>query len=294
MRQQAILVSAITLLGVAAGAVAGQFWHLPLVPSVAVGIAALGVVIGVGLVRLRRGRGSGEDEAAKLLARAAEHGQRQEEFWRAFTQELRGRLANIRAAAETMETFPQLESVPRRQLQETILEESKALSESLEAASRQIAEARERSWQLERITGRDLALRIASHLEDDLGVLCSTDLIDAPMWVRAESRALVDALGDFIAQLKEEFGVGNVRLRLREEDGFATLDLIWGFNGVDVEALYAWQNVVMTPQEGESAPRLKVVARMHGGESWFNLDRNAANAYLRILVPVTGATASAQ
>jgi DNA polymerase-3 subunit epsilon len=287
VKHQAILVSAITVLGAAAGAAAGQLWHLPLIPLAVLGIAALGVVTGVGWMRLKGGGGSGDDEATTLLARAAKHGQRQEELWRAFTQELRGRLANIRAAAETMETFPHLESVPRRQLQETIVEESKALSESLEAASKQIEEARESSWQLERITGRDLALRIASHLEDELGVRCSTDLIDAPMWVRAESRALVEALGDFITQLKEEFGIGIVRLRLREEDGFATLDLIWGFNGVDVEALYAWQDVVMTPQEGEPAPRLKVVARMHGGESWFNLDRNAANAYLRILVPVT-------
>lgn len=287
MKQQAAIVLAILLLGVAAGAAAERLWQLPLVPLLLVGAAALLVVMGIGLSRIRRAADPTDRDAADLLALAAEHGQSREEVWRVFSQELRGRLANIRAAAETMETFPQLASVPRRQLQETIVEESKALSESLEGVSRQIEETREESWRLERITGRDLALRVASHLEKDLKVRCATDLIDAPMWVKAESKAMVEALGEFIRQLKEEFNVGNVRLRLREEDGFATLDLIWAFNGADVESLYAWQAVVMTAPEGRSSPRLKEVARMHGGETWFNLDRDAANAYLRILVPVT-------
>lgn len=287
MRRTATVLAATVALGIALGAGLALIW--PPVPAllVLIGLAAL-AALGWAARSYPRSAAPGGDEPEQLLERAAEHGRGQERLWREFTWELRSRLANIRAAVETLEAFPMLDEVPRKRLQKTILEESEALSESVDTTTRQFAAARDGDWQLMRVRDRALLSQISAALESELGIRTSSELPEPSVWVRADAGSLVAALTEFISELKRDFGVDAIKLRLREEEGFATLDLIWSHEGVDVESLCSWQEEVLSAPDDGPDPALKAVARRHGGESWFNLDRSTETAYVRILVPVSG------
>ncbi len=220
------------------------------------------------------------------LRRAVELGRERDELLRSFAEEIRSRLGSLRAAFETLESYPAIDGPRGGRLRRVIHEESRALTEVLEKTMPRLSVA---DWQLERLHGLGLVTRIAAHLEGEIGVRCASEVPDETLWVRAEESSLETALSAVTGALREEFGVDDVRLRLRGETEFATLDLIWLPDSIDLHTLMAWQHEVMRRDDEKAGASLRRVARLHVGETWFNLSRQGESAYLRMLIPASGA-----
>ncbi len=220
------------------------------------------------------------------LRRAVEMGRERDELLRGFAEELRSHMGSLRAANETLESYPAIDGPRGDSLRRVIHEESKALTEVLEKTLPRLSVA---GWQLERLRGRDLVNRIATCLEGEIGVRCASEVPDETLWVHAEESSLEAALSAVTGELRNEFGIDDVRLRLRGEKELATLDLIWLPDGVDLHTLIAWQHELMRRDDEGAGASLKRVARLHFGETWFNLSRRDESAYLRMLLPASGA-----
>ncbi len=220
------------------------------------------------------------------MTEAFESSDRRDRLLEEIVQGLRGKLASIRAAVETLDAYPEMVESRQIQLRGVIREETAALNALLEDTLESRSADQESRWQLEEMACPDLLWAIQRHFEDQHGFALECECADTELWLQVETYSLVRALAHAVSRLREELGIEKAGLRLREEKGFAALDLVWSFEGLDVEMLCDWQRQAFETEESDATPGLKEVASRHGGEAWFNLDRESHIAYFRILLPV--------
>ena len=136
---------------------------------------------------------------------------------------VRAPVASIRATAENMVSFPEMEAAERQRFVQIIAEESQALSRRIDEALREYADAIKASMALEDMRAADL-ITVAQRR---IGALlrAEPDEVDENLWLRVDSFALVQSLGYLAWRLREELAVDSVRLRVRARQGFAELDL---------------------------------------------------------------------
>ena len=143
----------------------------------------------------------------------------------ALAGDARAPVANIRATAENMVGFPEMEATQRQRFVQIIAEESQALSRTIDAALSEYADAIKASMALEDMRAADL-ITVA---RPRIGALprAQADEVDDNLWLRVDSFALVQSLSYLAWRLREELAVDAVRLRIRARKGFAELDLVW-------------------------------------------------------------------
>ncbi|MCB1036369.1 MAG: hypothetical protein KDD47_21265 [Acidobacteria bacterium] len=223
------------------------------------------------------------------MSRDTDHAQLSE-LLRSFGESMRSRLANLRSAAETLDTFPEMEKDRRRRLQGVVLEESRALTEILELGLKRLGAWTDARRPREVLGSRELLVSLAEELQEGgyrttLAEEATMEDFEVEADLPALSRGFLRLAGDLVSSL----GVEEVALRLQREPGFAALDLLWDYGEMDLENLLAWQNEALAVPSDEAAPSIPDLARRHGGEAWFNVRRQAPTAYLRLLLPVAGA-----
>jgi DNA polymerase-3 subunit epsilon len=220
------------------------------------------------------------------MTEAFEASDRRDRLLEELVQGLRAKLASIRAAVETLDAYPEMVEARQVQLRGVIREETGALSALLEKTLESKSADLESRWQLEEMACPDLLWAIQRHFEDQHGFSVACDCVNPDLWLKVETYSLVRALAHAVSRLRGELGVEEVGLRLREEQGFAALDLTWSFAELDVEMLCEWQRQAIETDDSDPIPGLKEVASQHGGEAWFNLDRESKVAYFRLLLPI--------
>jgi DNA polymerase-3 subunit epsilon len=197
---------------------------------------------------------------------------------------VRAPVASIRAAAENMVGFPEMDATQRQRFAQIVAEESIHLSKSIDQALSEYADAIKASMALEDMRAADLVTvakpRIGAH---GLGV--SAEEVDENLWVRVDSFALVQALGYLAWRLGEELGVGALRLRARARKSFAELDLVWAGSPLTAEQLARWESQPMQLGAEHTPLSVKDVLERHGGEIWHERE-GAGSSCLRLLVPL--------
>lgn len=197
---------------------------------------------------------------------------------------VRAPVANIRAAAENMVSFPEMDAAQRQRFAQIIAEESISLSKSIDQALGEYADAIKASMALEDMRAADLVTvarpRIAAHVADT-----SAEEVDENLWLRIDSFALVQALGYLAWRLGTELGVGALRLRARARGSFAELDLVWKGNPLAAETLAVWEVQPMQSGAEQTPLTVKDVLERHGGESWHERGAVGENV-LRLLLPL--------
>lgn len=206
------------------------------------------------------------------------------------TRGLRGSLASLRAAAETLELFPQMEEAQQRRLRAVVSGEALRLGqlvdrlEALGDPGRSALGPPRR-----RTTGAELAAAIAGRAVARLGVAVEMEEGGEDAFLELELDAVADATVELLGRLCRELGVGGLRLRQRVVDGHAVCDLVWQAEASSLDRLRLWQSEALDTRE-DGGPGLRPIVRRHGGETWFNLDRDASSAYLRLLLPLAGSS----
>ncbi|HSA88518.1 MAG TPA: exonuclease domain-containing protein [Burkholderiales bacterium] len=199
----------------------------------------------------------------------------------------RAPVANIRAAAENLARYPEMESERQRQFVEIIASESLGLSRSIQGALQAYGEALKASLVLEDMRVLDL-LRVAEgRIRAQAAVEVELEPADESLWLAVDSFTFVQALCFLAARLKEDYRVRQVRLRARRADRFVELDLGWRDGVVAHDALVHWEHEPLSVGAQESPLTLRDVLERHGGELWRQRQGPAGEreACFRFLLP---------
>jgi len=199
----------------------------------------------------------------------------------------RAPVANIRAAAENLAHYPDMEAGRLRRFVEIIAGESQALSHAIQGALQKYGDAVKASLTLEDMRALDL-LRVAEgRMRALVGLEVELDPVAESLWLAVDSFTFVQALCFLAAQLKEDYGVRRVRLGARRADRFLELDLGWRGAIVGHDALGQWESEPLRVGTQESPLTLRDVIERHGGELWLQRHGLAGerDACFRFLLP---------
>lgn len=200
----------------------------------------------------------------------------------------RAPVANIRAAAESLAHYPDMEPERRSRFIEIVAAESGALSLSIQEALRAYGDALKASIVLEDMRAVDL-LRVAEErLRSTADLEVALDPVDESLWLSVDSFAFVQALGFLAMRLKQDYRVRSIRFAVRAVGGYAELDMIWVGAVVAHDALTLWEFEPMSVNGQSSALTLRDVLERHGGEAWLHREgvAGARTTCFRFLLPI--------
>jgi DNA polymerase-3 subunit epsilon len=206
---------------------------------------------------------------------------------------VRGPVASLRAAAENLITFPEMEVARRAQFVEIVAAESRVLTERLNAALSDYADALKGSLALEDMRVVDLLAVVQRRVADAIAMPTHTENADENLWVRVDSFAFAQAIAFLAAQLRADYGVRDLRFRAAASGRFAEIDLVWSGAIVGSDALALWETEPMRIGADETPLTLKDVLERHGGEVWSQADRPRQRAWFRFLLPLGEPVAAA-
>lgn len=217
-----------------------------------------------------------------------EAAQRVDDLVQSLTAQGRASAANIRTAVETLQAIPDLDQAQRQALIGIIHDEAAALSERLNRAEAEYAASLESQVSLEPMRAADLVAAAGRRIEAKLGIGTTIEAGDGPVFLRAESFALVQALTYLASRLKYQLEVAAVTLRTARDGRLVYVDLAW--SGTPI-ALATWQQWATQPLRlgGESSPlSLVAILGRHRGEVWYQPHQEGAAAgqpYVRLSFP---------
>jgi len=195
--------------------------------------------------------------------------------------------ANVRAAAESLAAFPDMDEAQRARFTEIVAAESKGLSDTIDAALEAYAEALKAGLSLEDIRVADLLDVIRRRLEALPGATLAPNASDADLWVKVDSYALTQAFAFLALRLQEQCGAGELGLRAQEADGFAAIDFTWRGEPVPPETLGRWETEPLQLGAQQAPLSLHQVLEQHGGEVWHEARPQGEPSWFRFLVPLT-------
>ncbi len=206
---------------------------------------------------------------------------------------IRAPVANIRAAAESLASPPEMEAEQRARFVAIVAAESRGLTDALNTALREYADALKASLTLEDMRLPDLVSVARRRIEDAVGLPTRVDEEAGELWVKVDSFAFVEAIGYLAARLRDEYGIRELRFRTRASGEFAELDLVWTGAIVARDALSLWETEPMRIGSEETPLTLKDVLDRHGGEVWSDAHKTTHTAWFRFLVPLGEPVAAA-
>jgi len=136
----------------------------------------------------------------------------------------------------------------------------------LQAALREHEAVLKSSLHLYDIRAADLLGVARQRLEPLLGVTLALEEISDDLWLRADSYALVQALGFLAGRLREDYQVRHVRLGARAAGGLAEVELAWSDALVASDALSMWELEPMRVGATQTPLTLRDVLQRHRGE----------------------------
>ena len=197
----------------------------------------------------------------------------------------RAALGNIRAAVEMLIDTPDMEADYRERFTHVIAAEASVMSERLEATMKRLSEAIKTRWPLEDVLAIDIVSAAARRIEDRLQLPIKNEDQDSTLWMRVDSFALIQAITFLASRLQDHYAIRELRLRLLAEGRTVFVDLIWSGTVVSSEALYTWELEPMNIGAETSPLTLRDVLDRHDGEFWYQRDKAAHNAFIRIVLP---------
>ena len=209
---------------------------------------------------------------------------------------LRSPVANIRAAAENLGAFPDMSAERRARFVGIVGEESRGLSQKLNEALREYADALKAGLSLEDMRAADLLEVARQRVGATLGIEADLGEVDPELWIRADSFALVQAFAFLAGRLRDDYAVQRLDFSARAAGGHAELDLGWQGAIVASDALSLWEGEPMQIGAEQTPLTLRDVLERHGGEVWYHTagPGGQRSGRFRFLLPAGEATETAR
>ncbi len=211
-------------------------------------------------------------------------------------REMRGVVGSLRAAAETLGGFPEMERTMRDRLLGVLGEETVRLSERMQALEASLRRELARTARAERqpiavsVLLDELAVGLTA-----LGLRCAAEPLPGALTAARLAlpwEALRDEVNRFFAALRRGSRVGGCGIRARPADRHVRIDLFWPPEPADLGWLLDWQGEALGGgPPGQPAGGLRAIARAADGTAWFTLDRDGEAAHVRLLLPLADAAA---
>ncbi|NMM36847.1 MAG: DNA polymerase III subunit epsilon [Glaciimonas sp.] len=208
------------------------------------------------------------------------------------TQDTRAALANIRAALETMQQFPDMNSEKRSQFTAVIDDESQRLARRINQVEHAHADCQNEGWQLEQMRGVDLIALLQRRIATPTLRIDSSDTIDPALWLKIDSYALTQSLAYLAQCLSTQCNVSTLHLDLQRTERLAHLDLTWRGAPVAAETFQLWENTPLQMSASNPLPTLNAVIKGQGGESVYRFDLARQTSCYRLLLPLATARAT--
>lgn len=196
---------------------------------------------------------------------------------RALTRELRGPIANLRAATETVTNFPDMPAEQRAAFDEVVLKEAAILSERLEGLAAEYRGHAVGRWPMADIYSLDLFTCVARHVEERGGPKLT--MVGIPLWLLGDSHSLMVALEYLVERVHRHTGAAALDVEALLGDRRVYVDLVWQGRPIPSQMLDSWTN---QPLEGAlERSTLRDVLDRHGSELWSQAGR-PGEAFLRV------------
>jgi DNA polymerase-3 subunit epsilon len=255
---------------------AGQLVRVQLAPVVAANVAGVAVDDISGFVLM-----------LDNITRRIETGNRRDLLLQTLTQGTRASLASMRAAIETIASFPDMDAGARDRFIGIIGEEAQRLSGKLDETVGEFADSLRTEWPLEDMRGADLIAAVRRRIESRLALPTKLESVDESIWLNVDSYSLMQAISYLAGRLHEEFGIREIRFGLEAAGQLAHLDVIWTGAPLGTETTMAWQTDSME-LGGEPCPlTLKQIVERHNAEIWYQIHKPSHREFFRIAIPVT-------
>ena len=221
------------------------------------------------------------------ITRRIETGSRRDQLLQTLTQGTRASLANMRAAVETIASFPDMDKGKRDRFIGIIGDEAEQLSGRLDQTVGEFADSLRTEWPLEDMRGADLIAAARRRIETRLALPTKLEAVDESIWLNVDSYSLMQAISYVVCRLRDEFGIREIRFGLEGAGPLAHLDVIWTGAPLGFETQMAWQTDAME-LGGEACPlTLKQIVERHNAEIWYQIDKPSQREYFRIAIPQT-------
>lgn len=204
---------------------------------------------------------------------------RRDALLRRATEGLRQPIANLRAAAETISSFPAMSQMERRDFENVILREGNVLSESLEALDSDYRELSAAHWPMAEIHSIDLFNCVARDLRDGNGPRVT--VVGLPLWLHGDSHSLVLALERVLRNLAGATGSTTFDIEALLGDRRVYVEIAWHGMPLPSATLRDWEGQALPGALGLAT--LRDVLSRHGSEMWSRAE--GGRAVLRIPLP---------
>lgn len=205
---------------------------------------------------------------------------RRDALLRAATVELRGPLANLRAAAETISSYSDMDVTQRRSFEDVIRRESDVLSARVEQLDRDYRTLTSGDWPMADVHSTDLFNCVSRRLTDAGGP--QLVMVGLPLWLRGDSHSLMLA----IERLAHEIAAATRAMSLDIEallgDRRVYVELRWDGAPLSSAVLDGWLGGALPG--ALAAQTLGEVLARHGSEIWSRAI-GESRALLRLPLP---------
>ncbi|MDX1656783.1 MAG: PAS domain-containing protein, partial [Candidatus Competibacteraceae bacterium] len=174
---------------------------------------------------------------------------------RAVTRDMRGPLGSLRAAAENLAAFPDLDQQHRQVFQQIVLNETTVLSQQIEKltlawADSSASRSGER-WLMAEIHSPDLFGCVVRQLEEEQDL--QVTVAGEPHWLKGDSYSLVQVLVQLIKRLRQRQGNEDFTLEAGLGQSRAYLELRWQGKPVASSELNGWLDTPLPALSGLTA-----------------------------------------
>jgi DNA polymerase-3 subunit epsilon len=193
------------------------------------------------------------------------------------TEGMRTPFANLRAAAETLASYPDIAADKRAAFERVIHEQIAVVSERIDRLAGEYRTIAVRQWPMADVYSADLLNCVGRHLKDKDGI--EVTLTGMPLWVHGDSHALMLALEHLIRCLRRHAGHGTFDVETLLGDRRVYIDIVWAGAPARSMTLDGWLDAPLAEAPGGATVR--EVLERHGSEPW-SQQRRPGQALLRL------------